>query len=183
VISPSGRYIQRRYRGLAVEQYYALAGKTGAAGDTDQVYHTDAGRAVRGGGGVLPDLVDSGDAEPGAWWAAAEDSGWVTAAVDSVAQTVPATPAGLMAFEATLPGWGTTLMPALLERIREHFHVRAAVDSAAQWRLGYEVGRRVVEARWGADAMYDLDLHHDRDVRMAIAAFPGLPALLKGKNN
>ncbi|HKV71118.1 MAG TPA: S41 family peptidase, partial [Gemmatimonadales bacterium] len=183
VISPSGRYIQRRYSGLAVEQYYALAGRSGARGDTDQVYHTDAGRVVRGGGGVQPDLVDSAGAEPAAWWVAAQDSGWVAAVADSIAATLPETPAGLTAFEATLPAWGTTLLPGLLTRIRERLQVRASVDSLTQWQLGYQVGRRVVETRWGLAARYDLDLHHDRDVRMALAAFPRLGDLLKGKAN
>ena len=183
VISPSGRYIQRRYSGLALEQYYSLAGSTGAAADTDQIYHTDAGRPVRGGGGVQPDLVDSAGAEPGAWWAVAEDSGWVAAVADSVAATLPGTNAGMIAFEATLPNWGRTLMPGLLGRIRRQLQVQAVVDTLTQWRLGYEVGRRVVETRWGLDAMYDLDLHHDADVRMALGAFPRLADLLKGKTN
>jgi carboxyl-terminal processing protease len=183
VLSPSGRYIQRRYAGLAVEQYYSLAGAGGAQGDTDRVYHTDAGRVVRGGGGVQPDLVDSAGTEPAAWWVAAEDSGWVAAAADSIAATVPATPAGMTAFEATVPGWGKTLAPGLLSRIRDRLHVQASVDSLTQWRLGYEVGRRVVENRWGIAARYDLDLRHDRDVRMAIEAFPRLGDLLKGKAN
>src|SRR5262249_31706809 len=55
IVSPSGRVIQRRYNGLAVEQYYALAGQVGAGADTDKVYLTDAKRPVRGGGGILPD--------------------------------------------------------------------------------------------------------------------------------
>jgi len=183
VISPSGRYIQRRYAGLAVEQYYQLAGKSGAAGDTDKVYHTDAGRTVRGGGGVLPDVVDSGGGQPAAWWVVAQDSGWVAAVADSVAATLPLTGAGLTAFESGLPAWGNTLMPPLLKRIRDRLHVAAAVDSAVQWRLGYEVGRRVVETRWGTDARYDLDLRHDWDVRTAVASFPRLSDLLKGKPN
>ena len=114
---------------------------------------------------------------------AAQDSGWVAAVADSIAATLPATPAGMTAFEATLPGWGRTLMPGLLTRIRERLHVQASVDSLTQWQLGYEVGRRVVENRWGIAARYDLDLHHDRDVRMAIQAFPRLGDLLKGKAN
>jgi carboxyl-terminal processing protease len=183
VISPSGRYIQRRYRGLAVEQYYNLAGKTGAQDDTDKVYHTDAGRPVRGGGGVQPDLVDSAGVTLRAWWAVAEDSGWVAAVADSIAIAQPATPAGMREFEGTLPLWGNTLAPGLLARIRDRLHVQATVDSSSQWVIGYEVGRRVVENRWGVDARYDLDLHHDRDVRMAIAAFPKLEGLLKGRTN
>jgi len=183
VISPSGRFIQRRYAGLAIEQYYNLAGKNGAAGDTSQVYHTDDGRTVRGGGGVLPDIVDTLGWQPGAWWGVAQDSGWIASVADSVANTMPTTPAGMTAFEARLPNWGNSLMPPLLKRIRERLHVQAVVDSTQQWRLGYEVGRQVVQNRWGVDAMYDLDLHHDRDVRTALGAFPKLADLLKGKPN
>jgi hypothetical protein len=107
----------------------------------------------------------------------------VAAVADSVAATLPLTSAGLTAFQATLPAWGNTLMPPLLKRVRDRLHVAAVVDSAVQWRLGYEIGRRVVETRWGLDATYDLDLRHDRDVRMAVASFPKLTDLLKGKPN
>jgi hypothetical protein len=182
VISPSGRYIQRRYTGLAVEQYYNLAGKTGAAEDTNQIYHTDAGRIVRGGGGVQPDLPDSGVVGLRGWWVVAEDSGWVVAVAESIAATLPATPQGMTAFEAGFPRWGKTLGQPLLQRIRTRLHVEAAVDSVTELTIGYEVGRRV-ETRWGIDARYDLQLHHDRDVWMAIQAFPHLADLLKGKSN
>lgn len=178
VVSPSGRIIQRQYRGLAVEQYYAM--RTGAESDTDKVFRTDAGRPVRGGGGVQPDLADSAGGVPAAWWVAALDSGWVASVADSVANAQPATPAGKAAFEATLPNWGGILAPGLLGRIRDRLHVRADVDTLTQWELGYEVGRQVVQERWGLEAMYDLDLSHDRDVRMALGAFPRLADLLKG---
>jgi len=183
VVSPSGRVIQRRYSGLAVEQYYSLAGKTGAGADTDKVYYTDAKRPVRGGGGVQPDIVDSAGAEPPAWWVAAEDSGFVAEVADSVAQTQSPTPAGMAAFESGAAGWDRTLAPVLLKRVRDRFHIQAAVDSLMQWRIGFALGRRVVEERWGLDARYDLELRHDRDVATALAAFPRLPDLLKAKSN
>ncbi|HEX4562228.1 MAG TPA: S41 family peptidase [Gemmatimonadales bacterium] len=183
VISPSGRYIQRRYAGLAVEQYYQLAGKTGAAEDTNHVYHTDAGRPVRGGGGVQPDLTDSAVVGLRGWWVVAADSGWVAAVAESIAATLPATPQGMTAFEAGFAQWGKTLGQPLLQRIRTRLHVEAAVDSVTELTIGYEVGREVVEIRWGLDARYDLQLHHDRHVRMALQAFPHLADLLRGKSN
>jgi len=57
VITPSGRVIQRRYHGIGYEQYLSFAGKSGAEEDTLAVYKTDAGRSVRGGGGIVPDIV------------------------------------------------------------------------------------------------------------------------------
>ena len=179
VVSPSGRVIQRRYAGLAVEQYYDLAGKAGAGADTEKVYHTDAGRPVRGGGGVEPDIIDPAGREPPAWWVAAEDSGFVEALADSIAQTVPATPAGMTAFEAGAADWGRTLAPALLTRVRDRFRIQAAVDDSMQWRIGFALGRRVVEERWGLDARYDLELRHDLDVATALNAFPRVADLLK----
>ncbi|MBX6363387.1 MAG: S41 family peptidase, partial [Gemmatimonadetes bacterium] len=48
VLTPSGRFIQRRYTGLSPEQYRALRGTPTAAEDTTATYRTDAGRVVRG---------------------------------------------------------------------------------------------------------------------------------------
>ena len=48
VISPSGRYIQRPYTGLQLEQYYAFAGDS-AWQDTTRIFKTVHGRPVKGG--------------------------------------------------------------------------------------------------------------------------------------
>lgn len=59
--TPSGRTIQRPmdrqgFEALAVAQVQGRAGDA-AAVDSADVYHTDAGRVVIGGGGIRPDLV------------------------------------------------------------------------------------------------------------------------------
>ena len=47
VLSPSGRFIQRRYRGVSLAQYWEMAGRGAAVGqDTLDMYHTDHGRVV-----------------------------------------------------------------------------------------------------------------------------------------
>src|SRR5216683_1341374 len=46
VFTPSGRLIQRRYRGIRYEEYWAFAGKAGAAEDTLVQFKTDHGRTV-----------------------------------------------------------------------------------------------------------------------------------------
>ncbi|MES1259310.1 MAG: S41 family peptidase, partial [Gemmatimonadota bacterium] len=56
VISPSGRYIQRPYTGLQLEQYYAFAGDS-AWQDTTRTFKTVNGRPVKGGGGIAPDVM------------------------------------------------------------------------------------------------------------------------------
>ena len=65
VLTPSGRFIQRRYDGIEVEQYYAFRGTSGSAGDTAQIYPTRHGRPMRGGGGVAPDIELPGPARHG----------------------------------------------------------------------------------------------------------------------
>jgi carboxyl-terminal processing protease len=65
--TPSGRSIQRQAR--SEEEQEAEVDSAAVAPDTakpapGQAYHTDRGRAVRGGGGIIPDLVvrpDSAD--------------------------------------------------------------------------------------------------------------------------
>ena len=58
--TPSGRSIQRR--ALSEQEQEDQADSDAVRSDTtkpksDQVFHTDAGRVVRGGGGIIPDVV------------------------------------------------------------------------------------------------------------------------------
>jgi len=62
--TPSGRTIQRKSRNeMDQEAQVALSeqGRDSAQGDTSQVFHTDAGRAERGGGGIRPDVFVAAD--------------------------------------------------------------------------------------------------------------------------
>src|SRR5262245_62377675 len=91
VITPSGRVIQRRYHSLSYRQYLSFAGRSGAAEDTAEVFKTDHGRVVRGGGGIVPDVALPAGSSPPVWWSVAADSGFDFAVADSVAATLPAT--------------------------------------------------------------------------------------------
>jgi carboxyl-terminal processing protease len=71
--TPSGRLIQRPYKGKEIEQYYATVMDSMPVEippDTLEetlIYHTAAGREVYGGGGITPDVVlkyKSGDNSP-----------------------------------------------------------------------------------------------------------------------
>src|SRR5881396_1852320 len=118
VLSPSGRFIQRRYRGLAVEQYTTLAGKGGAAEDTLRLFRTDSGRPVRGGGGVAPDVTLAPPPALPVWWSVAAGSGFDFAVADSVALALPATPAGRDAWMTSPQQWRVRLASPFLDRVR-----------------------------------------------------------------
>ena len=178
VLSPSGRFIQRRYAGLAAEQYYALAGQGGAAEDTLKAYRTDAGRVVRGGGGIAPDVPLPRPAPLPVWWSVAADSGFDNAVADSVAQSLPATPSARAAWLGGPDRWRTTLLPLFLSRVRARLRVPAQTDSALDARVSRILAARVAEVRWGSDAYDELMARTSPDVQAAIGYFPRLRALL-----
>ena len=178
VLSPSGRFIQRRYRGLAVQQYLTLAGRGGAAEDTLQVFHTDNGRPVRGGGGVAPDVALPAPPSLPVWWSVASDSGFDFAVADSVALVLPATPAGRNAWIAASEQWRTQLAQPFLGRVRARLQVAAQVDTALENRIGRILALRAAEVRWGPDARDEFLVRNSADVRTAIGYFAQLPALL-----
>ena len=177
VITPSGRFIQRRYRGLRAAQYYAFAGKGGAAADTAQVFRTDGGREVRGGGGIEPDEALPGRAELPVWWSAAADSGYYEAVADSVAYTLPETREALAAWIHDEARWAR-MTGVFLEHVRNSLHVTAAIETEVRARIGRLLGLRAAEVRWGPDAREEFLLANDSDVGKALEYFPKLPEIL-----
>lgn len=178
VLTPSGRFIQRRYHGLGYEQYLSFAGKSGAEEDTTTVYKTDAGRPVRGGGGIVPDILVPISATLPVWWSAAADSGFDDAVSDSVAQTLPATPAARAAWLTAESEWRARLLPPFLARVRTRLDVPAATDSMLDRRLARILAARTAEVRWGPDAREDFLIRNDRTIRAALEQFPHLRELL-----
>jgi C-terminal processing protease CtpA/Prc len=172
VITPSGRVIQRRYHGIGYEQYLSFAGKSGAEKDTATVYKTDAGRPVRGGGGIAPDVVVPVTAPLPVWWSAAADSGFDDAVSDSVAQTLPATPAARAAWLSAEGEWRTKLLPPFLSRVRTRLDVAAVTDSLLERRLARILAARAAEVRWGSDAREEFLIRNDRTIRVALDQFP-----------
>jgi carboxyl-terminal processing protease len=178
VLTPSGRFIQRRYHGLHVEQYYGLAGGTGAEKDTADVFKTDRGREVRGGGGIRPDVESPPRAPLPAWHAVAADSGFEEAVADSVAQTLAPTPAARAAWLGAPDRWRADLLEPFLARVRARLGVAAEADSGQAERLARRLGARAAEVRWGAEARDELVLRHDPVVALGLAQFARLAALL-----
>ena len=73
--TPSGRTIQRTAKSETDQALQAFNESTGSGRDTTAadtsvkarpIYHTDAGRTVRGGGGIVPDLIVRADTLTGA---------------------------------------------------------------------------------------------------------------------
>jgi len=178
VITPSGRVIQRRYHGLGYEQYLSFAGKSGAEEDTLTVFKTDAGRPVRGGGGIVPDIALSSAAGLPVWWSAAADSGFDDAVSDSVAQTLPATPAARVAWLTADSEWRAKLVPPFLARVRGRLGVTAATDDLLERRIAATLAARVAQVRWGPDAWEDFVVRNDGAIRRAVDLFPRLRELL-----
>lgn len=177
ILTPSGRLIQRRYRGLTLAQYWAMAGRGGVAEDTAEVFHTDNGRPMRAGGGIAPDSQLPGPPPLPAWWVVAADSGILTAIADSVAQSLAAGMTPERWIDSPME-WRNQLIPPLLSRVRGRLGVRADVDSATQARIARSMAARVAEVRWGMDVADDLVLRSDADVAAAVAAFPRWAELL-----
>ena len=180
VLTPNGRFIQRHYAGLAVEQYYGLAGKGGTERDTAEVFRTDAGREVRGGGGIRPDLEVTAVLDPPAWHAVAADSGFEEAVADSLAYTLPASPAGREAWLSTPERWRNELLDPYLQRVRARLAVTAPDDPALGMALARRLAARVALVRWGVEAREALLLATDPFVLLAREEFGRLPGLLAG---
>jgi len=178
VVSPSGRVIQRRYRGLAVEQYLGLAGTAGASEDTAPLFRTTAGRPVRGGGGIAPDVSLPPPPPFPVWFAVAADSGFMEATADSVAATLGATAAARAVWVADPGAWRDRLLSPFLSRVRARLGVAAVTDTALDARLARLLAARAAEVRWGSDASAELMLATSPEVRAALQQFPRLGELL-----
>jgi carboxyl-terminal processing protease len=180
VLTPSGRFIQRRYQGLAIEQYYAFAGSAGVEQDTLQVFHTDHGRAVRGGGGIAPDLPVPGAAKPPTWWSVASDSGYDDVVADSVAMTLSSDPAARAAWAGAPGEWQNRLLPPFLSLVRARLKITAQPDSAAGLAIARRLAARTASVRWPPDAGTELLQKSDPDIQAALDAFPRLTHMLSG---
>jgi carboxyl-terminal processing protease len=167
VVTPSGSVIQRAYHGLKTEQYYSFAGRSGAEQDTLKTYQTEHGRSVRGGGGIVPDITLPEPVLLPPWFFAASDSGFDTAVSDSVAATLPKDPAARLKWFDAVPEWQTSLVKPFLDRVHSRLQVTAEPDSALAARLGRILAYRVTEVRWGPDAVEEMALRNDPDLRAA----------------
>jgi carboxyl-terminal processing protease len=175
VLTPSGRVIQRPYRGVPAALYYAAAGRTSAPPDTGRTFTTDAGRSMKGEGGIEPDSALPTPAPLPAWWAAAADSNFDDAVADSVAALLPGSAEGRDRWLDDRAAWTERVVTPFLARVRTRLHVAARPDSAVTDRIALTLADRVAEVRWGRDAAEAFRLRNDPDIRAAAAAFASFP--------
>ncbi|HEY4099683.1 MAG TPA: S41 family peptidase [Gemmatimonadales bacterium] len=177
VLSPSGRYIQRPYTGLQLEQYYAFAGDS-AWQDTTRIFHTVHGRPEKGGGGIAPDVALP--PPPGAprWWTVAADSGWDRAIADSVANTLGSAPADRAAWLADSSRWNDRVLLPFLGRVRARLAIAAAVDAPSRAAMSRRLAADVATVRWNEEAGRELSIRNDPDVIAARGLFARSAAIL-----
>jgi carboxyl-terminal processing protease len=164
--TPCGRVIQRRYRGTSRREYFEQAG---AASDTAgrPSCHTDGGRVVYGGGGIVPDVMLPAAAAPPEWLSRLNEAGTILTWANSY----------VSANAASLPGIDSlTASPALPAAALAEFRAYAAragvtvpVDSASdRWLQGALAGEAAF-VRFGAAGYYRLVARTDGAVRAAAA--------------
>lgn len=178
VLTPSGRYIQRRWSGLSVEQYRDLAGTEGDPHDTLALFHTADGRPVRGGGGIAPDVELPAPPTLPVWWSRASDDGSAVAVADSVAESLPEGRKARRDWRDSPGRWRSALLVPLLARLSARFGDVVHPDSAVAVRLARRLAVRAATVRWGTDAGLELRLATDPLVLAARRAFARLPAAL-----
>lgn len=170
VISPSGRYIQRPYTGLQLEQYYAFAGDS-AWQDTTRIFKTVRGRPVKGGGGIAPDVALPAPPTAPRWWTVAADSGWDRAVADSIGTTLGADVASRAAWARDSAAWSDRLLPPLLALVRARLSITAQVDAATRAAIARKLASEAAIIRWGEEAGRELSIRNDPDVVAALGLF------------
>jgi len=181
IATPSGRVIQRSYRGLKAAQYYSFAGVSGAEQDTLGTFRTAGGRTVRGGGGIVPDVELAHSAVLPAWFSVAADSGWIEAIADSVAVLLPKEPAGRTAWLGATAEWQSRLTEPFVARAQARISGATPPDAAVLARIGRILGHRATEVRWGPDAADEFLVRNDPELIAAmthwnrLAELPGAP--------
>ncbi|HEU4698400.1 MAG TPA: S41 family peptidase [Gemmatimonadales bacterium] len=180
VLTPNGRFIQRRYKGLATKQYYAYAGKGGTAADTATVYHTDHRRPMRGGGGITPDVTLPGVAAAPTWWSVAEDSTLIESVADSVGLTLGTDAATRTAWLADAAQWQPRLVVPFLAKVRARLGIAARTDPAVEREIARRLAARAAFVRWDDSSATELLAASDPDIQAALTYFPRLSVLLSG---
>lgn len=179
VHTPSGRVIQRVYRGLTPGQYRSFAGIAPEAQSERPLFHTTGGRPVRGGGGISPDVETPAPPRPPAWWRVAYERGWVQEVVVREASDAPTEVGAFDDWTAAAPHH-RTLADAVLGRVRAELDVGAEVETEVRDWMARTLGARVAAVRWGTGAEGRFRVGVDPDVAAALTVFPRMSEILSG---
>jgi carboxyl-terminal processing protease len=175
--TPCGRVIQRRYRGASRHEYFEQAG---AASDTAgrPSCHTDGGRVVYGGGGIVPDVLLPPSATPPDWLARLNEAGtvltWANGYVTANAAALPS--ADSLAAAPALP-------TAALVEFRSYASragVTVPADSASDRWLQRALVGETAFVRFGEAGYYRVVALTDAAVRAAVAQMHEAAALGTG---
>lgn len=176
VITPCGRVLQRRYRGLRLRDYFRRAG---AVPDTTgrPSCRTAGGRKVWGGGGIYPDVVlPAADAGPDWFEDDHMDDGrlllrWAGGLDSTVVRA--GTPEEL----------ANTVLPHGVVREFADFARAAGVplpdDALEDGSLPIVLARAIAWARWGETGLYTFTALRDPQVARAVASMPEAQALVR----
>ncbi len=178
IVTPSGRVIQRRYSGIRPYEYVEQAGRGGVEEDTLTVYRTARGREVRGGGGILPDVLLPAPPELPTWFTVATDSGY-DAVADSVANLLRSEPSARATWITDSASWDRRLVTPFVAQVSRNLGIRVVPHAALRARLGLLLAERAAFAAWGATAAEELSTRHDRDIQAAVSYFPRSAELLR----
>jgi carboxyl-terminal processing protease len=174
--TPSGRSIQKAHEADAYPETLVLQDSTQQA-DTAarQVYHTDSGRVVYGGGGIVPDVIVQPDsltpAEKDFFTSAAKSGSKFNDvafryAVDYVRQN----PALKQDFAVT---------PAMQQEFFDRLKAAGVPVTQAQFAgasglIGRRIGYEIALAKWGTDAASRRATADDKVVRTALDLLNGV---------
>lgn len=178
VVTPSGRVIQRRYSGIRTDEYLEQAGRGGFKEDTLKVYRTARGRELRGGGGILPDVILPEPPALPIWFTVASDSGY-DGVSDSVAKLLGPEPSVRAAWISDSVSWDGRLVTPFLARVQTGLGISVVPDAALRARLGLLLAERTAFAKWGAEGAEELSIRHDRDIHAAVSYFSRSAELLR----
>lgn len=169
--TPSGRSIQRPMHDIMLEEETGQAPVDTAAAvkDTTEVYHTSAGRVVRGGGGIHPDIVERADTLTDGEKAFGRALG---SKIPAYRDVLTSYALRLKAQEAVKrPGFSVT--PAMLAELQRRLRQRGVSVPDSVWsgarqlldeQLGYEITRYV----FGRPAEFARRLSDDVEVKEAV---------------
>ena len=185
--TPSGRLIQRPYKGQEIEQYYSSALDSiheDSPPDTSEerpIYHTAAGRVVYGGGGITPDIVVqyvSGDNTPALTQKFYQKRLFFEIA-SGYAHNHNILKASFKNFLNSFEVANTLLedLKNLADKKDIEFRDSDFQKNKTYFktRLKAEIARSI----WGNDKYYQVLLLYDNQYNKAISLFPNLNALLR----
>ncbi len=182
--TPSGRLIQRPYKGISVEEYYHQAEEDSVQQDSSRtrpVYKTQNGRTVYGGGGIHPDVevkYTSFSKSPKMSAEFFKDRIFFKAAIQ-YEEEHPQIKGNFLKFDSVFKV-NKRLLNSLKRIARKHKIKFTDTEFSRDIpflknRLKAEIARSI----WGTESYYKVLLEHDNQFEKAIKLFPDIRKILK----